>query len=258
MSLWYIWRKPSTHLAPTLRLKTRFHRTHVNEDFHLVCLKWFLSLWYFQRKPCNYLALRLGLSTNGPKRVSLQPCHLGVPLDASKMISKSMVRLAQTVHYLAPTPHCLQMDRNKIPHDPRHLGVPTGASKMILEPMFSLTQTMHLSCVKISIISKWTKSTFGCVQNDFWADGTFIANRAHLSCTDTNSVYKWIKIEIPHDPRHRVLSGVSNMIFEPVVCLAQIVHISCIKISTISNRLKRASTWASSPRSTIGCVQNNF
>jgi hypothetical protein len=40
--------------------------------------------------------------------------------------------------------------------------------------------------------------------------------------------------EIPHDPRHvGVPSGASEMIYEPVQHSAQIMHISCIKISTI-------------------------
>jgi hypothetical protein len=39
---------------------------------------------------------------------------------------------------------------------------------------------------------------------------------------------------------------------------AQTLHLSCVKISTISNELNQASTSASSPRSTIGCVRNNF
>jgi hypothetical protein len=43
-----------------------------------------------------------------------------------------------------------------------------------------------------------------------------------------------------------------------VVHLVQTVHQSCVKISTISNELNQASTWASSPRSIIGCVQNDF
>jgi hypothetical protein len=38
----------------------------------------------------------------------------------------------------------------------------------------------------------------------------------------------------------------------------QTVKLSFVKFSTISNELKQASTWASSPRGTIGCVQNDF
>jgi hypothetical protein len=54
----------------------------------------------------------------------------------------------------------LQMDQNKIPHDPRHLRVPPGVSKMISEAVVRSAQTMHLSCVKISTIFEWSKSSF--------------------------------------------------------------------------------------------------
>jgi hypothetical protein len=48
------------------------------------------------------------------------------------------------------------------------------------------------------------------------------------------------------------------MFSEPMVRSTQTLHLTCVKISTISNELNQASTWASSPRSTIGCVQNDF
>jgi hypothetical protein len=48
------------------------------------------------------------------------------------------------------------------------------------------------------------------------------------------------------------------MISEHLVRSAQTMHLSCVKISTISNELHQASTWALSPRSTIGRVQNDF
>jgi hypothetical protein len=42
---------------------------------------------------------------------------------------------------------------------------------------------------------------------------------------------------IPHYPRHIVvLSGVSKKIFEPVVYLAQTVHLSCFKLALSPNR----------------------
>jgi hypothetical protein len=43
-----------------------------------------------------------------------------------------------------------------------------------------------------------------------------------------------------------------------MVRLVQTVHLSCVNISIISNELTQASTWASSLRSSIGCVQNDF
>jgi hypothetical protein len=45
--------------------------------------------------------------------------------------------------------------------------------------------------------------------------------------------------EIPHDPRHAgVPSGASQMISEPTVHSMQTVHLSCVKISTISKWIK--------------------
>ena len=91
------------------------------------------------------------------------------------------------------------MDQNEIPHDPRDLGVPSRASKIIFEPMVRSAQAVHLSCVKISTISKRTKtsftspmshtSTIGCVQNDCWANGEFIASE-QLTCIEVNTVSK--------------------------------------------------------------------
>ena len=39
--------------------KTRFHMTHITEEFHRVRPKRFLSLWYVWCKLCTYLALGL-------------------------------------------------------------------------------------------------------------------------------------------------------------------------------------------------------
>jgi hypothetical protein len=64
---------------------------------------------------------------------------------------------------------------------------------------------------------------------------TYLAPKLTLSLTDQNKIL--------HDPRQLgVPSGVSEMISEPVVCLVQTVHLSCVKITTIPNRMKQAST----------------
>jgi hypothetical protein len=81
--------------------------------------------------------------------------------------------------------------------------------------------------------SPW--STAGCVQNDFWAYGT-LAQIMHLSCTDTNTVFKWTKMRF-HDPRHLEIHRMHpKWIFAPMVCSTQTVHLSCIMISTISKQ----------------------
>jgi hypothetical protein len=140
---------------------------------------------------------------------------------------------------------------------------------MISKPMVRLAQTVHLSCVKISTISKWTqptfhfsltpKSTIDCVQNDFWAYRTFGANHAPILHRHQHRLQtEWS--DIPHDPRHLgVPLGVGLKWFmrlwyvrrKPCTYLVSILALSLY-------RLKRASTWASSTRSTIKCIQNDF
>ena len=75
----------------------------------------------------------------------------------------------------------------------------------------------------------------------------FGANRAailhrHWLPTDRN--------EIPLDPRHLgVPSGASKMISEPMVCLAQTMHLSCTNTNTISKWTDQDFTRPTSPRS---------
>ena len=75
----------------------------------------------------------------------------------------------------------------------------------------------------------------------------------HQHCIQTE------RSDIPHDPHHLgVPSSASKMISEPMVRSKQTMHLSCVKIRTIPESPKRASTCASSPSGTIECVQNNL
>jgi hypothetical protein len=142
--------------------------------------------------------------------------------------------------------HCLQTYRKRIPHDPCHLGDPSGASKIISEPVVCSAQTVPLSCVKISTISKRSESSFhlslvtrlyqrACpkwflkqwhVWRKLW---TYLVPTQTLSPNDQN--------EILPNPHHIVVtSGVSNTIFEPMERSVQTMHLSCSKITTISER----------------------
>jgi hypothetical protein len=86
--------------------------------------------------------------------------------------------------------HYLQMDSNKLPLEPRHLGVSLDASKMISEPMVHSAQIVHLYCTDTDTVSKQTKTRFhmthssrssiGCVQDDFRSYGTFGTNRTPI------------------------------------------------------------------------------
>jgi hypothetical protein len=75
------------------------------------------------------------------------------------MVSEAMLRLVQTVDLSCTETHYLQMDQNEILHDTRHLAVPSGASKMISALTVRSAQTVHLSWIKISTISKRTKTS---------------------------------------------------------------------------------------------------
>jgi hypothetical protein len=86
--------------------------------------------------------------------------------------------------------HYLQTDSNKLLLEPHHLGVSSGMSKTNSEPMVRLAQTLHLYCTDSNIVTKRTETRFhithsprssiGCIQDDFRADGTFDTNHAPI------------------------------------------------------------------------------
>ena len=65
--------------------------------------------------------------------------------------------------------------------------------------------------------------------------------------------------EIPYDTRHlEVLSGASKLIFEHMVCPCKPGTYLASRLALSPNRTNRASTCASSARSTIRCLQNGL
>jgi hypothetical protein len=179
------------------RTKMRFHTTHVPYEFHRVRPKVFTLYWYVQCKPCSYLPSWFALSPNGP---------------------------------------------NRAPLDSRHLGVPSGAFKTIYEPMVCLMQTEHLSSTDANTFSKQIETRFQKtnITEEFhrvppilflsfmicsMQTCTNLASRVALSPNRLN--------ELPLEPHHRgVPSSASKTI--SMVCSVQTMHLSCIKISTIS------------------------
>jgi hypothetical protein len=97
--------------------------------------------------------------------------------------------------------HYLQADSNKLPLVPCHIGVSSGASKTISKPIVRSVQTVHLYCTDTNTVSKRTKTRFhmthsprssiGCVQHDFRANGTF-DQTAHVSCVKISTISKRI------------------------------------------------------------------
>jgi hypothetical protein len=108
-------------------------------------------------------------------------------------------------------------------HEPHHLGVPSDVSKMISEPMVCLVQTVHLSCTDTNTFTKWTKMIFHM---------THVTMEFQRVCPICFLRLWYI--------RHK-----------PCTYLAS-------RLALSPNGLNRASTWASSPRSIIGCVQNDL
>jgi hypothetical protein len=101
-----------------------------------------MSLWFVRHRPCTYIASRVAVSSSGPKQTFTWGCHLGVASSASKMIPEPRYIWRKPCTYLAPTltpsPNALKWD------------------------------------------STWLtslRSSIGFVQNNFWAYGTFGANR---------------------------------------------------------------------------------
>jgi hypothetical protein len=158
--------------------ESSIHLSLVTKEYHPVCPKRFLSLWYVWCKPCTNLASRLAQYQMNWIKHQLELCHLGVLSGASKMISKPVVCLAQTV---------------------------------------------HLSCTDTNTISKWTKTRFDITH---------------------------VTLEF-----HRVHP-------KPFLILWYIWHKQCSylasRLARTSIALNRASTWASSPKSTNGCIQNDL
>jgi hypothetical protein len=159
------------------------------------------------------------------------------------------------------------MDQNKIPHDPHLLGVPSGASKTIFEPMVHLVQTLHLtSWLTLSPngmkrASPWTSY----IEVPTGASKTiskpmvYLAQTVHLSCSDTNTISKCTKMRFHKSHVTLEFQRVRPKWFP------SLWYVRCKLCTYLASRLalspngpKWASTWASSPRSTIGCIQTNF
>jgi hypothetical protein len=207
--------------------------------------KWFLSLWYVLHKPCTYLASGSALSRNGLNWASTwasQPrSAIGyVPIAFLSMWYVWCKLCTYLASRIALPPNGLN------PLEPRHLEVPTCVSKTISEATLCLAKTVHLSCTDTYTISKRTeqdstwptspRSCIWCVQNIFWANGTFGANRAPILRQDQHYLETHWN-ELPLEPHNvGVPSGASKMISELMVLLAQGINLSCTDTNTVSKR----------------------
>jgi hypothetical protein len=141
-------------------------------------------------------------------------------------------------------------------------------SKMISKPIVRLVHTVHLYCTNTNTVSKHTemrfhithspRSSIGWIPHDFRADGTFYRNRAPFLQCD----YRYLQTnsnKLPLEARHlRVSSGASKTISDPMVRLAQTMHLYCTDTNTVSKWTKIRFHKTHSLRSSIGCVQDDF
>jgi hypothetical protein len=129
------------------------------------------------------------------------------------------------------------------------------------KPFTYLAPTLTLSPNAPKRNSTWPtspRSSIGCVQNNFWAYGMFGANHAPILRQDLHYLQtEWIKILL--EPHHfGEPSGASKTIYDPMIHLAQTVHLSCTDTYSVSKWTKQVSTWPKSPRSSILFDQNDF
>jgi hypothetical protein len=246
MTLWDVWRKPCTYLAPTPTLSPDVPKQDstwptsprrsigcVKNDFR-ACGSFGANCAPILRQDSHYL------QTNWIE-LPLEPRHLGVPSGVSKMISKPIRCLAQTVHLSRQIK--TRFHRTHVRYEFHWVRQKRFLSLRFIQHKSCtyLTRRLPLSPKGLNWGSTWASSprtTIDCVQNDFWANGMFGANRApilyrhkHYLQPDRN--------KIPPDPRHIIVpSGVSNTIFEPLVRSIQTVHLCCVKITTLSKRTK--------------------
>jgi hypothetical protein len=190
----------SANLAPIYHcLKTQWNEI-VADPHHLgvlsVVLKSIPSLWYVQHKLCTYLALRLALSPNGLNRASTWALSPRSTMGASK---KRFLSLWYVGHkprtYLA----IIQtLPPNGMKRDSTWPKSPRSSIRCIEKQHPSLWYILRKPCPYLALglaispnrpnrASTWApspRSSIGCVQNDFWAYGTFSANRAPILCQD--------------------------------------------------------------------------
>jgi hypothetical protein len=159
------------------------------------------------------------------------------------------------------------MDRNETPQEPHHLGVPSASSKTISKPRVRLAQIVpHLAPTltpspngpKQDLLWPTSiRSSIRCVQNDFWAHATFSANCAPY--VNFSAISKWSETSFPLSlvtyEYHRVRP-------KQFMSLWYIWRKICAYLSLTLTPSLNVPNWdstrATSPRSSIGCIQNDF
>jgi hypothetical protein len=206
MKLWYVWRKLWTYLAPILTLSPngpkrdstrptspRSSNGCVQNDF-----------WSYGTFGANHAPIlnqgELHMQTNWNK-LPFESRHKGVSSSLSKMISEVMVHLTQTVHLSCTETNTISK-RTKTSF---HLSLVTQDYHPMHPKQFpSLWYVWRKPCThhapKLTLSpnglkgdSTWPTSPMSsiwCVQNNLCAT-VCLVQTMDLSCTETNTIYKW-------------------------------------------------------------------
>jgi hypothetical protein len=196
------------------------------------------------------------------------PRHLGVPSGESKMIFEPTVRSMQTVHQSCVKISTIsEKDWNELQLEPHHLMVPFGVSKMVSKPMVRLAQTMHLSCTDTNTISKWKEEIFYMthVTCEFhrvcpkqFPRLTLLKQTVYLSCVKISTISKWTKMSFHLSLVTKEYHWVCPKRFmSRWYAWRKLCTYFALTLTLSPNVNKCDSTWPTSPRSSIGCVQND-
>jgi hypothetical protein len=230
--------------------------------------KQFLSIWHILRKPCAYLAPTLTPSTNGPKQDSRWPTLPRSSIGFVKNDFRAYVTFKQTMHLSCikistiskQTEMSFQLSLVTWEYHPVHPKWFLSPWYVWCKPCTYLVLTLTSWMNGLEQDSTWPpspRSTNECVQNDFWACGTFSVNYAptlhweQRLQTDQN--------EIPYESHHLgVPSGASKTILSLWYVWRKPCTYLASRLALSPKGPKRALSWASSPRSTIVFIQNEF
>jgi hypothetical protein len=103
------------------------------------------------------------------------------------------------------------------------------------------------------------RSTIGCAHNYFSEPMVRLAKTKHLSCPDNNTVSKWTEMRfyMTHVSKKFHRAHQKWLLSRWYVRRKPCIHLAS-RLAISPNGLNRPSTWASSPSSINGCVQNYF
>jgi hypothetical protein len=129
-----------------------------------------------------------------------------------------------------------------LPLEPHQLGVPSSASKTISMPMVRLVQTVHLFCTNTNAVSRRTKMRFHTthVTYEFHRGcPKLFMSLWYVECKPCTYLVSRLALS-PNGPNRTpaVPSGASKTIYEPMVRLTQIEHLSCTHASTGSKQIE--------------------